>query len=238
MRYDAVVLGVAAALLSAGAARAQEPVRYGPARHFAGAGVLVAQPVGAFADNVDAGFGLGGHLLLGAVRNGALALRVDAGFINYGRTSREVCFSSTVGCRVLLDLTTTNDIAYGQIGPQVTLPSGPVRPYASAGIGVSYFATQSAVKGTSGNQDEFAHTTNFDDATFAWGAGGGIVIPVSAGRVPVSIDLGARYHGNGRVEYLREDGITDNPDGSITIHPTHSDANLVTYHLGVSIGLR
>ncbi|HET9982944.1 MAG TPA: hypothetical protein VFQ38_05140 [Longimicrobiales bacterium] len=238
MGYRGVGLGVAAALLSAAGAVAQQPAEYGPARHFAGAAVIVAQPVGAFADNVDVGFGLGGHLLVGAARGGALALRLDAGVVNYGRTTKEVCFSSTVGCRVKLDLTTMNNIAYGQIGPQVMVPTGRVRPYANAGIGVSYFGTESSVKGTSGGQDDFARTTNFDDATFAWGAGGGLVIPVSFGRVPVSIDLGARYHGNGKVEYLREDGITDNPDGSISIHPTRSNADLVTYQVGVSIGLR
>jgi hypothetical protein len=38
------------------------------------------------------------------------------------------------------------------------------------------------------------------------------------------------------VEYLREGDITDNPDGSVTITPTRSDANLVSFQLGLAIG--
>jgi hypothetical protein len=142
-----------------------------------------------------------------------------------------------VGCRILLDLTTTNSIAYLNIGPQLMLPDGPVRPYVNAAIGGSYFGTSSSVSGTDGNDDDFASTTNFDDITFAWAGGGGILISLSRGRTPVMLDLGMRYHGNGEVEYLKKGDITDNPDGTITVSPTRSEANLLTFQLGVQIGV-
>ena len=60
---------------------------------------------------------------------------------------------------------------------------------------------------------------------------------VSRGRVPIDLNLGARYHENGRVEYLTKGDIVDNPDGSVTMYPVLSEANLMSYHFGVSIGI-
>jgi hypothetical protein len=66
--------------------------------------------------------------------------------------------------------------------------------------------------------------------------------PVTPRRLPPpachSSDLGVRYHGNGEVEYLKEGDIQDNPDGTITITPTRSEANLLTFQIGVQIGTR
>lgn len=209
----------------------------GPMRPFAGAAGLIAQPVGEFNDYVGVGGGLGAHFLYRLDPQGIVSLRVDGGFINYGRESREVCLSATVGCRVTVRLTTDNNIFFGSIGPQLMVPEGVLRPYVNAGAGVSYFATTSSVRGTSSGSDAFASTTNFDDATLAWFGGGGLYIPLSIASRPVLIDLAARYTGNGEVEYLRKGGIEDHPDGSITLHPTRSQANLVVYQIGVSIGL-
>src|SRR5215213_5222848 len=73
-----------------------------------GGSPLVAQPVGPFADLVDEGFGLDLHGLVRLDDDGILGLRLDLGFINYGNESKDVCFSNTVGCRVMLDLNTSN----------------------------------------------------------------------------------------------------------------------------------
>ncbi|MFO7261654.1 MAG: hypothetical protein DIU52_010900 [bacterium] len=208
-----------------------------PVRAQAGGAVFVAQPVGEFDEYVDVGFGLGGHVLLRLDPAGVIGLRVDGGFINYGRESKRVCLSQTVGCRILVDLVTSNDILFGTIGPQLAVPSGPVRPYVNGGIGLSYFATTSSVRGTSSSDDDFARTKNFDDVTLAWAAGGGLYIPLRIGSTTFAIDLGARYLLNGEVEYLREGGIEDHPDGSITLHPTRSDANLLVWNIGVSFGI-
>lgn len=234
--FERIAFSVVALLVAAGPARAQEePLQ--PIRGYAGGGLIGAQPVGEFSRFIDRGFGAGGHFVWNLDRSGALGVRVDGGFINYGRERQRVCLSTTVGCRIQVDLTTTNDIAYGSIGPQITLPHGPVQPYVNASVGFSYFSTSSSVEGVDDNDDEF-NTTNFDDLTFAWHAGAGLRIPVSMARMPVFIDVGARYNTNGSVEYLREGDIIDHPDGSITLTPQRSDADLVTYVLGVSIGIR
>ena len=203
----------------------------------AGGNVIMALPMGELADQISAGPGvaINGHYNL--VRGGALRLRVDAGFVQYGNEEREVCFSTTVGCRIILDLHTENNIAFGSIGPELALPSGVLRPYVNAGIGFSYFETASRLDGLD-DSESFARTRHIGDTGLALTAGGGLYVPLRFGRTPFGLDLGARYHRNGTISYLREGDIHDNPDGSISFTPTHTRADLVTVQLGVSVGLR
>lgn len=228
MRTTICGLTLAALAVSAPAAQAQMA---SPSRFAGNLSGMVAQPVGEFDDYVDVGFGLGGNFRILLDRAGITSLRFDLGFVNYGRETIEVCVAS---CRILADLTTTNNIVSGHAGLQIGAPAGPVRPYVNGGVGFSYFFTQSSIEG-SNDQQPFANTTNFDDGAFSWSGGGGLAIPVSSGATPVSIDLGARYIYNGQVDYLTEDGIADRPDGSIDLFPTRSAAHLVTYMIGVSI---
>ena len=73
--------------------------------------------------------------------------------------------------------------------------------------------------------------------TLAYGGGAGLYIPVRRGHSPISIDAGLAYRRNGRADYLLEGGIEDNPDGSITLDPIRSDTDLLTFHIGVSVGI-
>jgi hypothetical protein len=207
-----------------------------PLRASAGLGLIVAQPIGEFSDVIDAGYGVGGQFVLRLDPHGILGLRADAGVIIYGHEKKRVCFSQTVGCRVEVDLVTSNDIAFVSIGPELAVPVGPVRPYVNGSVGYSYFATRSSINGL-GNESGFS-TNNFDDGTFAWQAGTGLRVPVSMRRVPVFVDAGVRYNTNGRVAYLREGDITDLPDGSIVLNPRRGEANLVTVVIGASLGIR
>lgn len=207
-----------------------------PVRAFAGATLQVARPIGEFGDYVDVGFGVDGHFLLSLSRATALGLRVDGGFLNYGNETRSVPLSSTVGGRITVDLTTSNNILMLGAGPQIMLPDGSLRPYAFGTAGLAYFVTESSLRGNRAG-DTFATTNNYDDLTFALQGGAGVYIPVRRGRTPISIDLGARYSRNGKARYLREGSIRDHPDGSISFTPIESDTDLVTFHLGVSAGL-
>ena len=209
----------------------------GVPRHYLGGELMAASPQGEFHDYVNSGWGGGIHYLLRVDRDGWLALRADASLINYGHERQRVILSPTVGGRIGLDLVTDNNIAFFGAGPQVGVPTGAIRPYANGFAGVSYIFTESSVRGTSSGET-FASTTNFDDSSFAYGAGGGLYIPVGHGRNPVSLDMGVTYRHNGTAEYLREGDITDNPDGSITLHPVFSETNLLTFHVGISVGLR
>ncbi len=56
-------------------------------------------------------------------------------------------------------------------------------------------------------------------------------------RGPIAINLGVEYHRNGVAEYLNEGDILDHPDGSITLFPNRTEANMLVLRLGVSFGL-
>lgn len=239
-RSIAAVAG-ALACLSAVPAFAQRPSGpdgpLQPVLLYAGVQGMYARPVGEFRDYVRNGAGLSGNIVWPITPEGPVALRVDGGFIVYGSETKRVCFGGGVGCRIELDLTTTNSIGYINIGPQLMTHRGAVRPYVNAAVGGSYFGTTSKVEG-SGDSEPFASTTNFSDYTLQWAGGGGILIPLSMRRTAVFLDLGVRYNGNGQVEYLKRGDIVDHPDGTITFTPTRSDANLLTFQVGVTVGIR
>lgn len=239
MRLALMGLTVVAALTAVPNLQAQEPgPPRGPVRGGAGAVLLFALPVGEFRNHIDQGFGAGFDGHYNVTSNGAVRLRLDVGFIQYGSETQEgICFSSTVGCRVRLDLTTSNSIAYAGVGPELMLPRGFVRPYVNGGLGFSYFTTDSHVSGDNSGES-FGHTTHYDDTVFAVTGGGGLYIPLRVRQTPLAIDLSARYHHNGTVRFLSEGDIQDLPDGSITFTPRRSQADLVTLQLGVSVGIR
>ena len=224
---------------------AQNPMSLGPAtregepRLQGGASLSIAQPTGEFGQYVQNGVGVNVHGLARLGGSGFFALRVDGDFLQYGSETKRVALSPTIGGRIRVDLNTTNNIAALGVGPQLMVPRGPLRPYINGSIGVAYFGTESSVQGSRDTQEPFARTTNYDDWTLSYGGGSGVLVPLAHGkRTLVFLDLGARFHNNGRVRYLREGGITDLPNGDIALSVIESNANLWTYHIGVSIGGR
>jgi opacity protein-like surface antigen len=234
MHTRVLVLAALAFLAPHGPLVAQ-PEPMGPPRGHVGISFLAAEPLGEFKDFVSSAFGAGFSGRVALDPAGVLSLRADLGFLIYGHESKRVCIGG-VGCRVEARLDTSNNIFYGGIGPELALPLGWVRPYANASLGFGYFNTSSSLKSTWGG-DEILSTENFGDGSFSWGAGGGLEIPLSRGRTPVALDLGVRYHRNGTMEYLRKGDIVDHPDGSITLFPIRSEADFLSYRLGVSIGI-
>jgi hypothetical protein len=162
-----LVAGALLGLTAAGGAAQQED---GPIRGFAGIDLFVASPTGEFAENVGTGGGLGLHGRLAFDDAGIFSLRGDVGFINYGNETIRICV--TQPCRVTGDLTTSNNIFFGGIGPEIGAGTGGARAYANASAGFAYFSTTSSVEGANNQGQPFASSTNFDDATFAWMAGG------------------------------------------------------------------
>ena len=199
MNRKHVVYGLVLLTFGGSAAEAQSPAPLGPVRGRAGGTVIVALPTGELANQISAGPGVAFNASYNLVPSGALRLRLDGGFVQYGNEVREVCFSSTVGCRIVLDLHTENNIAYGGIGPELALPYGAVRPYVNAGVGFSYFETALRLDGID-DSDSFARTRHLSDTGLAFTGGGGLYVPVHFGRTPIAIDVGARYHRNGTVE--------------------------------------
>lgn len=189
-----------------------------------------------FRENVRQGFGLDltGHYKLD--RRGIFSIGGEAGFLGYGRETKRVPLSSTIGGRINVDLTTSNNIFWLGLGPQLIAPSGPVRPYVSGTAGFAFFWTESSVQGR-WDDEEFAKTTNYDDATFAWTGGAGVVIPIGASQQG-GLDIGVRYHGNGNTQYLRRGDIIDLPSGGVQLRVREGETPLLLWRLGVRWGLR
>jgi hypothetical protein len=198
-----------------------------------GGGLLVSQPRGELANNIGNGFGGDFYGMFRVDRNGVLSLRADVGGAQYG--SETLTAPSVFGGRVGFEVETTNSILWAAVGPQVTFPAGPVRPYGNVAIGVMDFTTSSSVRGTGDFQGEtFASTENQNDNTRTWIFGGGLYIPLSGALSLMSIDIGGRYFTGGEATYLRKGAIRDNADGTITMFPSHSATDQVIWHVGVS----
>ena len=102
--------------------------------------------------------------------------------------------------------------------------------------GLSYFLTSSSLDDNDG-YGSYLETTNYSDLVFGWKFGGGIRARVGNGHNPVYLDFGVERHDNGVTNYLTEGDIVDHPDGSVTIYPNRSEADLMSFKFGVTVSL-
>lgn len=204
----------------------------GPSRFTLVGDLLVAQPKGEFATQLDTeGFGANIGGLFRLDREGLFSIRGDLGGMQYGSETLHVPYLPITG-RVSLDVETTNNAFWGSIGPQITVPAGPVQPYINGAIGFMDLITTTSVRG-SDSEYEYASSNNSDDVTSAWIFGGGVYVPFG-NRSAWKLHAGARYFYGGEAEYLREGDIQDNPDGSVTLSPRFSKTDQVTWQVGAA----
>jgi hypothetical protein len=227
--WTAVAVGCALLVAQpAGAQEIREP------RAFLGLSFVAGDPVGDLGDFFDQGFGGQLEASWAMTEDRRLRLRADVGVLVYGHEKISMCHP--VGCRIGVDLTTTNNIFYGGVGPEFAFATGAFEPYVFGTVGLSYFATISSLSGADEYRDYF-DTTNYSDVVMAWKVGGGTRVRVHGGEHPISLDFGVERHQNGIANFLTEGDILDNADGTITLFPHRSEANLVTFRLGVTVGL-
>ncbi len=215
-------LGVAASRLTAQVPSPIPPPLGGSVRF------LSAQPIGEFKRYVNNGWGLAGDVRWFPGAQRVASLRVDAAFVNYGRQTTRECFGS--GCRIQIDINTSNNIFSGLVGPEVQAPSGPIRPYVNALAGWTVFWTQSSAEGANDDEDVF-RTTNLRDNLLTAAVGGGLRIPFGT---QVKLDLNARRNFNGRARYLTRDSFGDGTQTTPLVR--ESEVNMWMYSLGVAFG--
>jgi opacity protein-like surface antigen len=161
---------------------------------------------------------------------GPIGVRFQTGGLIYGSRDIPIAVPGTGGL-ITEDLSTDNWLLNVGIGPQVMARSGSVRPYAYALAGFGYFATETSFGNGYDYYGDYS-TTNYDDWTFAWSAGAGLLIPVSRS---LAIDLSVQYVGNGTVRYLAEGDLQPSAGGAPPlIFPRQTEANLLTITVGVS----
>ena len=226
------LVGLVAALGLAWAAPAAAQRDVGeraPSRFSASFGVLNTQPLGELETGPGYGVALSGAWAVDAARR--LRLRGELRAAIYGRDTRTVCLSETVGCLIEVDINTDYTTVYFGVGPEVAVPLFGSEVVLDATAGVASFGVTSSLRGVSDPEGENLLTTNhFSDTFFAWSAGGELRVPVSS---VISLALGARYQHNGEASYVREGGVTRNPDGSIDIDAITTGANQMALTLGV-----
>ena len=237
LRRKAAALVVAGAAAAASLATPADATAQSPISRIAGEGfgwVQLAAPLGEFDDYVGlgAGVGLGGLLFLGPQSHAAL--RLEGSFVVYGGERVRTPLSPTIPF-VDVEVETTNSIVSLGLGPQIYLLDGPLRPYVFGTVGLSYFGTQTSVYGD--YQDEpIASTTNHSDLSLTLTGGGGMSVRLYTGDVSFNLDLSAVYNRNGLTEYLTPGRLRQVGGGAWVADPIVSDANLVTYRIGVSFG--
>lgn len=216
----------ALALALCAPALAQSPAE--PPGWLAGGGFLFGDGLDEFGRVAGDGWGVSGHFVA-APWQAPLGLRVQVSGLNYGsETLPATSFPGT--SRVYFEVETDNWYFNMVAGPQLMLRSGPVRPYANFLAGFSYFSTTSSIRGDD-DFVPFASSTNYDDWTFAWSAGGGLLVPLGK---EVALDLGLRYLGNSTVDYLTEGDLFETPSGELVIRPRRSEVNVLEFSFGVS----
>ena len=209
------------------------------AERFAGGLTLtVSQPVGEFRRFARAGFGVTANGVAGIDPAGVLGLRVEGGAQNYGRFSTPFQQSGLL-IGIPARQVTSNDVYWGAVGPQVTLPLGPVRPYGFATIGVANFATTSRLLGAGldGRSQTFWQSTDLSNwsRTEAWG--GGLRVRVARqNATSVNVDLGAQRHYIRQARYLAPGAIPGQT--ALSALSSFGRADFLTYHVGISVGGR
>jgi opacity protein-like surface antigen len=183
-------------------------------------------PTGYFGQVVGSAWGLGGSFGW-RPGHGPLGLRGEASFLCYASESWSVYLPGASG-RIMGELTTSNWIGRLAIGPQITVGRGVVRPYAYATAGTSYFATTTSFSDDSCG-DCGASDTNYSDWTFSWSAGGGLLLRVGG---TGHVDVGARYIGNGTVNWLGEGDLVQDADDVARPRPRRSPADVVEFTVG------
>ena len=80
-------------------------------------------------------------------------------------------------------------------------------------------------------------THHLGDGVLSSKFGGGVELRMKRGRVPMYLDFGVRYHHNGIAEFLTKGDIVDHPNGDITIYPNRDETDILTYRVGLTIGI-
>ena len=213
-----------------------------PARHSVGIAFDVGQPLGEFARNVGTAYGLDGFGALGLDSRGIFSLRAQLGWVQYSRKDETFWVQSAFGPFELESVTKSGVLTLGA-GPQLMAPSGNIRPYVAGTIGFSRFSTETAInipasQSNSGTTEQLDQQTISSDFIMSLTGTAGIAFHVGFLGKSAMGDLGVRYHHNGLARYVSSDGVQYNGTGDATVTPTTSDANFLTYRIGVVIPIR
>lgn len=203
---------------------------------YGGLGLVAGFPSAEFHDNMSrTGFGISGYLGY-HLDQAPLMVGIDGGVMIYGSEERTEPFSPTIP-DVRVKVSTSNNIAQGHVFLRLQPADGVVRPYIDGLAGVNYLFTSTSVQSENNAENEdIASSTNYDDAAFSYGGGGGLMIRLyqnedysggSGGAREVMLDLGVRYLTGGEAGYLTS-GSIHRQNGTVSYDVTTSRTDLIT----------
>ena len=211
------------------------------AQRFLGSGhFMLGFPQGEFKENVD-NIGFGGGFFVGlGIGQAPVVLGLEGNFMIYGRETRREPLSTTIP-DVTVDVTTTNNFFAGHAVLRLQAPGGNLRPYVDGLIGFNYLATETTVDDEGRfDDDPVFSSTNFDDAGFSFGAGGGLMVKLvdtetdNGTPFDVLLDLRIRYLIGSEVEYLREGSIR-RENGQVDFDTLLSKTDTFLFQVGVAV---
>ncbi|MCP4685056.1 MAG: hypothetical protein GY867_06350 [bacterium] len=230
-----LIAAIVAIAVSSGAVQAQ--TNWSGGIHFNG-----GFPQGDMKDQIDNNaFGIGGQIFY-SPKESPLAIGFDLSWMNYGNESRREPFSTTIP-DVTVNVETSNNIVQAFFVLRGQMPEGPIRLYGDALAGFNYLYTETQITDSDLFDENVASSTNQDDAAFAYGFGGGIMVPVytrktdgenGKGPLDVLIDGGVRYVAGGEAEYLKKGSIR-RENTAVTFDTIKSKTNMMKLHLGVVV---
>lgn len=201
----------------------------------AGGSFMIGSPQNEFRDNVDRlGYGL---QLQGTLwspgKERPFTVGLNLSYMVYGEVNERRPLSSTIP-DVTVEVNRMNSLANLHLLFQVSPFTGTVRPYLDGLIGGAYIFTTTEVK-SENTQVQFAESTNWDDFTWSYGFGGGIMFQVAKDLGDVKnlyLDFKARYIYGTEAEYLTENDVLVT-GGKVFYNPRKSKTDLMTIHIGV-----
>jgi hypothetical protein len=203
----------------------------------AGGSFFIGSPQREFRNYVDQlGYGIQIHGTLWAPsKERPFTIGLNLGYMIYGSMSDDRPFSETIP-DVNVNVSRTNSLANFHLLFQISPFMGTVRPYIEGLFGGAYIFTQTEIK-SEYSHEQIASSTNYDDFSWSYGAGGGLLIRVAQNLGDVKtlyLDLKARYLYGTEAEYLTEKDIVINPaDRKVYYFPKKSKTDLLTLHIGV-----
>ena len=200
-----------------------------------GGSLMLGYPQGDFRTNVDRmGFGLQVQgTFWSPSKERPFTIGFEGGYLIYGMTNERKEWSDFPG--IYLKLNRTNSVANLHLMLQVSPFYGDVRPYVEGLFGGAYIWTTSEVKNENGDHP-IASSTNYDDFTWNYGGGAGILLKLTDNLEKVSalyLDIKARYLFGTEANYLTEESVFVNSRGDTIFQARRSKTDFFTFHVGV-----
>jgi len=202
-----------------------------------GGSLMLGIPKGEFKEKVDRlgyGFQVQGTLWSPGI-TAPFTIGANMGYMIYGEETRNTRLSPDIP-DIGVEVNRSNSIVNFNLLFQVCPFAGPVKPYIEGLFGGAYIFTKTSVESEWSDEPVF-ESTNFDDWTWNYGAGAGMLIKLTEGVGDFGVlylDLKARYLFGTEAEYLREgDVIINQSNGSITYNVSKSKTDLLKIYIGI-----